>query len=33
MKLVLFKRVLPADYRSIGFEHTSRGPAVLDEQA
>ena len=27
-----WKRALPADYRSIGFGHTSRGPAVLDDQ-
>ncbi len=25
-----WKRPLPADYRSIGFGHSSRGPAVLD---
>ena len=27
-----WKRALPADYRSIGFGHTSRGPAVLDDK-
>jgi alcohol dehydrogenase (cytochrome c) len=27
-----WKRALPSDYRSIGFGHTSRGPAVLDDQ-
>lgn len=31
-KLWTWKRALPADYRSIGFGHTSRGPAVLDDR-
>ena len=27
-----WKRPLPSDYRSIGFGHTNRGPAVLDDK-
>jgi len=31
-ELWTWKRPLPADFRSIGFGHTNRGPAVLDDK-